>query len=105
MYRAGVEGILGIRREGDRLVVDPRIPAAWPGFEAMVNVASTRYDIRVENRPASGDGVSAVVLDGVLAEPGDEPVRVPLDGGKHDLLIRLRTTREEDARHSVSTGR
>jgi cyclic beta-1,2-glucan synthetase len=105
MYRAGVEGILGIRREGDFLVVDPRIPATWPGFEATVNVASTRYEIRVENQPASGDGVANVTLDGVPIAPAGEPARVPLDGGKHDLLIRLRTTTEEDARHSVSTGR
>jgi cyclic beta-1,2-glucan synthetase len=100
-----VEGILGIRREGDFLVVDPRIPAAWPGFEATVNVASTRYDVRVENQQASGDGVAEVTLDGVPIAPAGEPARVPLDGGKHDLLIRLRTTTEEDARHSVSTGR
>ena len=38
MYRAGVEGILGIRREGAFLVVDPCIPAAWPGFEATVEL-------------------------------------------------------------------
>ena len=97
MYRAGVEGILGIRREGDRLVVDPCIPPAWPGFEATVNVASTRYEIRVENQPASGDGVAKVILDGVPIAPAGPPARVPLDGGKHNLLIRLRTTREQDA--------
>ena len=34
MYRAGVEGILGIRREGDFLVIDPCIPDAWPGFRS-----------------------------------------------------------------------
>jgi cyclic beta-1,2-glucan synthetase len=105
MYRAGVEGILGIRREGDFLVIDPRIPAAWPGFEATVNVASTRYDVRVENQQASGDGVAEVTLDGVPIAPAGEPTRVPLNGGKHDLLIRLRTTTEEGARQSVLTGR
>ena len=48
MYRAGIEGILGLRREGAALVVAPCIPRAWPGFEAEVKVGSTRYDIRVE---------------------------------------------------------
>ena len=49
MYRAGIEGILGIRREGAFLVVDPCIPAAWPGFDATVRLGATCYDIRVEN--------------------------------------------------------
>jgi cyclic beta-1,2-glucan synthetase len=49
MYRADTEGILGIRREGDFLVVDLCVPAVWPGFEATVKVGSTQYDIRVEN--------------------------------------------------------
>ena len=48
MYRAGIEGILGIRREGAVLVVEPCIPEAWPGFAATVEVSDTRYDIRVE---------------------------------------------------------
>ena len=48
MYRAGVEGILGIRREG-AVLVDPCIPAAWPGFEARIELGSTQYDIRVDN--------------------------------------------------------
>src|SRR3990167_4628440 len=32
MYRAGIEGILGIRREGAWLIVAPCISAAWPAF-------------------------------------------------------------------------
>src|SRR6185369_11161665 len=34
MVQAGVEGILGIRREGMSLLVDPCVPAHWPGYEA-----------------------------------------------------------------------
>ncbi|WP_459708482.1 GH36-type glycosyl hydrolase domain-containing protein, partial [Paraburkholderia sp. 2C] len=49
MYRAGVEGILGIRREGDFLVVNPCIPDSWPGFEATVHMHSTRYEIHVKS--------------------------------------------------------
>jgi cyclic beta-1,2-glucan synthetase len=55
MYRAGVEGILGIRREGAFLVVEPRIPSAWPGFSAVVKVAATHFDIRVETGGVNED--------------------------------------------------
>ncbi len=89
MYRAGVEGILGIRREGAFLVVDPCIPAAWPGFEATVNVESSYYDIRVETRTHySGDAAHAV-LDGSPIRCANGRVRVPLDGGTHSLLISI----------------
>jgi cyclic beta-1,2-glucan synthetase len=87
MYRAGVEGILGIRREGDVLVVDPCIPDAWPGFEATVNVCSTRYEIRVES--TSEARAMRAVLDGRSVDCGSDGVRVPLDAGVHKLSISL----------------
>jgi cyclic beta-1,2-glucan synthetase len=89
MYRSGVEGILGIRREGAFLVMDPYIPAAWPGFEATVKVASTHYDIRVENPSGAGRNVLQAVLDGAPVARTEGCVRVPLDGEKHALVIRL----------------
>jgi cyclic beta-1,2-glucan synthetase len=87
MYRAGVEGILGICREGDFLVVDPCIPDKWPGFEATVTMHSTRYEVRVES--ADERGVMRAVLDGASVECGDGRVRVPLDAGSHKLVISL----------------
>ncbi len=89
MYRAGIEGILGIRREGAFLVVDPCIPAAWPGFEATVKMGSARYDIRVETPSRRCRGVSHAVLDGVPIECADGRVRVRMDGGNHSLLISI----------------
>ncbi len=87
MYRAGVEGILGIRREGAFLVIDPCIPAAWPGFEATVKVESTCYGICVENLPHSRRDDLHAVLDGSRIQFTEGYVRVPLDGGTHRLLI------------------
>jgi cyclic beta-1,2-glucan synthetase len=89
MYRAGVEGILGVRREGAFLVVDPCIPAAWPGFEATVKVGSTRYDISVENLSHRCRGVSHAVLDGSPIQCVEGRIRVDLDGGAHSLLISI----------------
>ena len=84
MYRAGVEGILGIRREGGSIVVEPCIPAAWPGFEATVTVDGTTCRIGVTREP----GGPGAVLDGMPLPAGDA-ARVALDGAAHDLLIRL----------------
>jgi cyclic beta-1,2-glucan synthetase len=74
MYRSGIEGILGIRREGAFLTVDPSIPSSWPGFAAAVQIGSTRYEIHVDN---SGTGAWRAVLDDVPVERCEGRVRVP----------------------------
>jgi cyclic beta-1,2-glucan synthetase len=85
MYRAGIEGILGIRREGAWLVIDPCIPSSWPNFRATVNVAGTCYRIRVDALPEGKPHAYEVMLDGVTVDASPGPVRVALDGGAHTL--------------------
>jgi len=86
MYRAGVEGILGISREREFLVIDPCIPDAWPGFEARVTVASTTYDIDIRRGP-----IRLAVLDGTGLDiaPDLGRLRVPLDRGTHSLQVSI----------------
>jgi cyclic beta-1,2-glucan synthetase len=87
MYRAGIEGILGIRREGSFLVIEPCIPDAWPGFEATVKIDATRYRIRVESILPGAPGVTRAVLDGAPIHTTEAWVRVPLDGNSHSLTF------------------
>ncbi len=48
LYRAAVEGILGITlRNGEELVVAPALPDHWPGFEARVKVGDQFRDVVV----------------------------------------------------------
>ncbi|PLP98020.1 GH36-type glycosyl hydrolase domain-containing protein [Cupriavidus pauculus] len=89
MYRAALEGILGIRREGDRLIVAPCIPASWPGFKATINVASTHYEISVETRLHHADGISRALLDGAGIPFANGLVSAPLGGGEHTLVVLL----------------
>jgi cyclic beta-1,2-glucan synthetase len=86
MYQAGIEGILGIRREGEFLVLDPCIPPAWPGYEARVQVGGTGYDIRVES-PSGGRGITRATLDGGVLALSAGRVRVSLDGASHQLQL------------------
>jgi cyclic beta-1,2-glucan synthetase len=69
LYRAAIEGILGIRRVGDRLHVRPALPSGWEGFEAQVSIDGTAYKIAV-TKPAGGTAHSVSVNGTVLA--GDE---------------------------------
>ncbi len=88
MYRAGLESILGLRVRGQRLVVDPCIPRAWPGFTLTFRHHSARYTIAVENPRGVSRGVASVELDGV---PLDDPAGIPLaaDGKTHRVRVVL----------------
>ena len=50
MYRLGLEGILGIHRTGAALVIEPQIPAGWPGYEVTYRFGQATYRICVYNR-------------------------------------------------------
>ena len=89
MYQAGIEGILGIRREGAHLIVAPCIPPHWPGYEASLKVDGTTYEIRVASSSHHGRGVLAAMLDGIPLPTGVVELRVPLDGGCHSLRLEL----------------
>jgi cyclic beta-1,2-glucan synthetase len=58
MYRAGLESMLGFRLRGRRLVVEPCVPRAWPGFAVAFRYRSARYDIVVENPQGVSPGRS-----------------------------------------------
>ena len=87
MHRAGIEGLLGLRRQGDWLLVEPCIPAAWPGFSATVTLNGTVCRIEVRAAPEDRDEAPFLVLDGRRAVIPEGPVRIALDGRSHDLLI------------------
>jgi cyclic beta-1,2-glucan synthetase len=89
MHRAGVEGILGIRREGEVLVIDPCIPAEWPGFEAEIILGAARYAIQVESPGMRCAGISSAVLDGMTLTSDGGALRVPLTPGEHRLVVTL----------------
>ncbi|MGC4024828.1 MAG: glucoamylase family protein [Mesorhizobium sp.] len=50
LYRAAVEYILGIRRTGEGLTINPVIPSSWSGFAATVRVDGSEYRISVERK-------------------------------------------------------
>jgi cyclic beta-1,2-glucan synthetase len=89
MYRAGVEGILGIRRQGACLVIDPCIPPHWPGFEATVTIESTVYAIQVLHPSRRCRGITRMLLDDETVPLGAHGVRVPLDGRPHRLVLTI----------------
>ncbi|MFN0190998.1 MAG: GH36-type glycosyl hydrolase domain-containing protein [Aestuariivirga sp.] len=52
MYRAGLEAILGITREGLKLRIRPRMPSDWDKYEVVVRFGDTLYEIEVSRLAA-----------------------------------------------------
>ena len=89
MYRAGVEGILGIRREGDWLLLNPCIPADWPGFSAQITLGDSHFKIQLDNPAQRSQGIRQAWLDEQPIDCAQGQLRVALDGGAHQLRAEL----------------
>lgn len=94
MYRIAVEHLLGIRFEsGETLVVDPRIPDDWPGFEVTLRLhgGATQYAITVENPARRATAVTSIALDGVpgRVDAGIGRVSLLRDGAEHRVHVSL----------------
>ena len=95
MYQVGLEWILGIRRQGSRLLIDPRIPSGWPGFEATYRFGDTSYAITVKRGQDPDVPRGKLLLDGkeLGLQSGEEPaipaVELLDDGLEHQVEVVL----------------
>jgi len=85
MYRLGLEGFLGLKKRGDRLEVDPRIPRDWPGFRVTYRFGPATYEFQVENPGHVNYGVQQVSLNGRMLP--DKVIPLLQDGGNYTVLI------------------
>jgi cyclic beta-1,2-glucan synthetase len=87
MCRAGLESILGLRRQGATFIIDPCIPASWLGYEITWRFRSTRYEINVSNPSHRTHGVAETKLDDIVVDAS----AIPLvdDGGIHRVTAVL----------------
>ncbi len=77
LYRAAVEAILGIRREGDRLFVEPSLPSSWDGFETRLRLGNARLHITVK-RGAKAE----MTLNGKRTK-----TQIPVKDGDHEVVV------------------
>ncbi|MFI5197049.1 MAG: GH36-type glycosyl hydrolase domain-containing protein [Thermoanaerobaculia bacterium] len=81
LYRAAIESLLGLRREGEVLRIAPCVPSSWPGYSVSLRIGRTLWEIRIENPNGRTGGLAELTVDGELV-PGNG---VPLvnDGACH----------------------
>jgi cyclic beta-1,2-glucan synthetase len=89
MYRTAVEYILGIRLQGETLVIDPVIPKAWPQFEVSFRHGETTYEILVENPERRCSGVRDIAMDDEPPSAGKSAIPLVNDGKVHRVRITM----------------
>ncbi len=85
MYRAGLEGVLGLLREGDSLVVQPCLPPDWTTATVVYRNGEARYRIEFRAPAGAPRRVSGVELDGTRLDG----VRIPLTCAAGDHQVRV----------------
>jgi cyclic beta-1,2-glucan synthetase len=85
MYRLGLTVLLGFKKTGDTLRIDPVIPPTWDGFEITYKFGATSYQIKVNNPTHIAHSVQLVKLDGKILDPK----AIPLvdDGQEHSVEV------------------
>ena len=87
MYRVWVEGVLGFDKRGDKLRLNPAIPADWKGFKMVYKHGSGLYNIQVVNPNGAQNGVAKVEVDGKTMK--DKIVPLADDGKTHTVLVTM----------------
>jgi cellobiose phosphorylase len=102
MYRLIVESLLGLRLEGDRLRIEPCLPANWNGFTLHYRYRETVYHVTVHQTPhATGD--QRLSVDGQTQS--DMAVTLVDDRVEHkvDLWVRSEGGLVDEARRESLT--
>ncbi|RBM08883.1 GH36-type glycosyl hydrolase domain-containing protein [Novacetimonas cocois] len=88
MQRVGCETLLGIRIEGEELVIDPCIPTSWEGYDVTILWRTARYVIRVHNPDHVSRGIRELDVDGKILG-GTDRVMMSDDGRTHAVSVML----------------
>lgn len=84
-YRAALEGILGIKRQGDKLLLDPKLPTSWPEFEATLKFDDATYVIKVIKAKKF-----ELTVDGKKSTEFDNGIDLKTTG-KHEIILNIKT--------------
>ncbi len=68
IYRVWIEEVLGLKKRGDQLIIDPVIPSWWDKFTVQLRQAGALYVIEVLNPDHIQRGVAWIELNGKRLE-------------------------------------
>jgi cellobiose phosphorylase len=86
MYRLIVESLLGLRIEGDKLRIEPCLPADWTGFKIHYRYRETVYHLQILQVPAGTE--PTLTLDGAACS--EQWIPLVDDHREHAVEMKIR---------------
>lgn len=88
LYKVGLENIAGFVKKGERLYINPCIPATWGKFEIIYKYRDSIFHIEVRNPDGVSCGVSHILADGRVCGTGYIDLSAP---GRHKIEVVMGT--------------
>lgn len=101
-YRAGLEYILGLRVQGNKLSLQPCVAKEWKSYRLKYQFTkTTSYEFVVSNPDGVSVGIQSLRMDG---EPVQFPVEMKDDGRAHRVEVTLGTSPSPELRSVPGTS-
>ncbi|MGE4282671.1 MAG: glucoamylase family protein [Clostridia bacterium] len=85
MYRVGIEHILGLKKCGESLIIDPCIPQEWEEYGMEYRYRDSKYIISVKNPDKVSKGVKTLKIDETIIEDRT----IPLNGNQKEYRVEV----------------
>ncbi len=89
MYRAGIEGLLGLSRQATSLRLNPCFPKHWPDVSATIKLGGATFKVMVSNPELTGQGIVSAQMNVTTLPVGPDGVAIPIRDGEHVLRVVL----------------
>ncbi len=101
LYRVALEDILGVRRRGERLYIEPCVPAAWRKYTVTLRHGGSTYHIEVRNPDGGEHGVRRLSIDGQTVQAGC--IDLIDDGKAHQVHVTVAGSRTPSENGAASS--
>lgn len=87
MYKVGIEDILGLKKYGDEIVIDPCIPKDWEEYFIEYKHGKSKYNISIKNPDKVNKNVKYITIDG--NKNNSNKLKLVDDNKEHDVEVIL----------------
>ena len=81
-YRVAIEEILGLKRHGNKISIEPNMPTSWDGYRMVYHYFDTIYNIEIQKGTKE-----SIVLDG--KEISTSYISLVKDAKEHSVVVTL----------------
>ena len=87
LFMAGIEGVLGICKKGDSLIINPCIPFDWEHYMVIYQFLDTVYEVNVYQEEAKTKAIKNIYCDNQLIQTNEILMENDKQHHKIDVII------------------